>query len=114
MTDRYLLLIFLSVFCILILPYFASRIQKVGKEAAIKEAKAIAYELMVRAEKRLSTEDGQAKMRFVMDRFWDLVPPPIKILIPKHAAEKFLQAAYDELKEQMDNDEDNSAEIEEK
>lgn len=74
-----------------------------GKEAAIKEAKAIAYKLMVLAEKKYSDGQGRLKMDFVLDRFWPQVPAPFKLLITRADAEAFLQTIYEELRGYVDN-----------
>lgn len=78
--------------------YFYVIYKKRGKEAAIKEAKIIAYKLMIAAEKKFGQGAGRDKFNYVVDRFYLMLPESFKIFISEDEVEKFIQETYDMFK----------------
>lgn len=103
MDERLLMGLALVLTLVLLMGYLGYVFKRRGKEAAIKEAKAIAYKLMLLAEKKYSDGQGRLKMDFVIDRFWPQVPAVVKLFVTRQDLEGFLQVVYEELREYVDN-----------
>ncbi|WP_099189135.1 hypothetical protein [Tepidibacter mesophilus] len=72
-----------------------------GEKIAIKEAKEIAYRLMLYAEKNFENDDE--KFQWVVQKFYETIPSSIKKLITQDMIEDFLQKTYDEMKESLNS-----------
>jgi hypothetical protein len=66
------------------------------EKADAKEAKEIAYKLMLYAEKNLGS--GEEKFAWVVNRFYEILPDSVRKLLKEEYIEDFLQNSYDELK----------------
>lgn len=79
------------------LVYFATH-----KKVAISFAKKQIQQLMLAAEKgaeNLVLENGEAKMQFVVDKTYALLPPAIKVFVSKQMLTVLVQSLFDEVKE---------------
>ncbi len=72
-----------------------------GEKIALKQAKEIAYKLMLYAEKNF--ESDSEKFQWVAQKFYETIPSSIKNLITQDMIEDFLQKTYDEMKEVLNN-----------
>ncbi|MEJ8553277.1 hypothetical protein [Tepidibacter sp. Z1-5] len=72
-----------------------------GEKIALKQAKEIAYRLMLYAEKNFETDDE--KFQWVAQKFYETIPSSIKNLITQDMIEDFLQKTYDEMKKVLNN-----------
>ncbi|MCT4509262.1 MAG: hypothetical protein N4A48_11020 [Tepidibacter sp.] len=72
-----------------------------GEKIALKQAKEIAYKLMLYAEKNFET--NEEKFQWVAKKFYETIPSSIKQIITQDMIEDFLQKTYDEMKEVLKN-----------
>ncbi len=72
------------------------------KKVAINFAKKQIQQLMFAAEKgaeKLVLENGDAKLQFVVDKAYGILPPAVKIFVSKQMLTMLVQSLFDEVKE---------------
>lgn len=90
------------IFILLINAGYIYYIYKIfGEKIALKQAKEIAYRLMLYAEKNFETDDE--KFQWVAQKFYKTIPSSIKTILPQDMIEDFLQKTYDEMKKVLNN-----------
>lgn len=80
-----------------------------GKQAGLKELRERAYQLMLLAEKKFADGDGEAKMAWVADKIWLLLPDTMKFVLSEEDLTKLLQELYEELEDFLDDGELNDS-----
>ena len=83
--------------------YVIIRIRDVGYRSVLKEIREYAYGLMLIAEKGFESEQGKAKMEWVIDQLYMNIPRVYKYFMERDDIEALLQVFYDELKDFMDD-----------
>ncbi|RPK20042.1 MULTISPECIES: hypothetical protein [Paenibacillus] len=72
------------------------------KQVAMSFAKKQIQQLMLAAEKgaeSLVLENGDAKLQFVVDKVYDILPPAVKLFVSKQVLTMLVQSLFDEVKE---------------
>lgn len=95
MDEKTACIILLILACIFILIYLLWQVKKNGLRATV-------IHLIVCAEKMLGSGQGKAKMDYVIDKFIEILPLPVRFFITEEEIEYFVQHIFDEIKEALD------------
>ncbi|KXZ39855.1 hypothetical protein SAMN05661008_00924 [Alkalithermobacter thermoalcaliphilus JW-YL-7 = DSM 7308] len=75
--------------------------KKYEEKVAIKEARELAYKLMLTAEKLFVK--GDEKFIWVVNKFYNMLPEYTKNLFTEEDVENFIQKSFDEIKDILDD-----------
>lgn len=95
MDEKTLCIIILILACISILIYLLYRVKKDGLRATV-------VELIVSAEKIFKKGENRQKINYVVNKFIQFLPMPVRFFITVEAVEKFVQLIFDETKKALD------------
>ena len=95
MDEKTLCIIILILTCISILIYLLYRVKKDGLRATV-------VELIVSAEKIFKKGENRQKFNYVVNKFIQFLPMPVRFFITVEAVEKFVQLIFDETKKALD------------
>ena len=95
MDEKTLCIIILILACISILIYLLYRVKKDGLRATV-------VELIVSAEKIFKKGENRQKFNYVVNKFIQILPMPVRFFITVEAVEKFVQLIFDETKKALD------------
>lgn len=95
MDEKTLCIIILILACISILIYLLYRVKKDGLRATV-------VELIVSAEKIFKKGENRQKFNYVVNKFIQFLPMPVRFFITVEAVEKFVQLIFDETKKALD------------
>lgn len=104
--SNYIVLI-CAILCTAI--YIGALYFKFGKEKALLEARRIAYQLFLIAQKKLKSDSGAMKMAYVISLFYVALPDYVKIFIVESDIPTFLQECYDKVEDVLDDGQLNSS-----
>jgi hypothetical protein len=104
----YLLIAFIVVLAALFIWHYINVYKTQGKEAAMKELRELAYQLMLGAEKLFGRDMGKSKMEWCINQFYRQIAPGwLAKMLPENTVEEFLQKVYDDyynkLKDYLDD-----------
>ncbi|OPJ57179.1 hypothetical protein [Alkalithermobacter paradoxus] len=92
---------------IVIVGYMVYIYKRFGEKVAIKEARELAYKLMLIAEKNFV--NGDEKFAWVVRKFYNMIPEYTKSLFTEKEIESFVQNSYDEIKDILDDGKKNNS-----
>ena len=95
MDEKTLCIIILILACISILIYLLYRVKKDGLRATV-------VELIVSAEKIFKKGENRQKINYVVNKFIQFLPMPVRFFITVDDVEKFVQLIFDETKKALD------------
>ena len=75
---------------------------KQGREAALEQARRIALELMLRAEKKFGTDNGAVKMDWVTTQLHARLPVQLRLVLKPEMIGEFLEEVYRQFKDRID------------
>lgn len=106
--ELYLLIALIVVLAVLFIWHYINVYITKGKDAAIKELRELAYQLMLGAEKIFGRDMGKSKMEWCINQFYRQIAPGwIAKMLPETTVETFLQKVYDDyykkLKDYLDD-----------
>ena len=91
MDEKTLCIIILILACISILIYLLYRVKKDGLRATV-------VDLIVSAETMFKKGENRQKFNYVVNKFIQFLPMPVRFFITVEAVEKFVQLIFDETK----------------
>ena len=95
MDEKTLCIIILILACISILIYLLYRVKKDGLRATV-------VDLIVSAETMFKKGENRQKFNYVVNKFIQFLPMPVRFFITVEAVEKFVQLIFDETKNALD------------
>ena len=95
MTNETLCIVILIAICIIVLAILLWKIKKDGLRATV-------VELIVSAEKIFKKGENRQKFNYVVNKFIQFLPMPVRFFITGEAVEKFVQLIFDETKKALD------------
>lgn len=95
MDEKTLCIIILILTCISILIYLLYRVKKDGLRATV-------VDLIVSAETMFKKGENRQKFNYVVNKFIQFLPMPVRFFITVEAVEKFVQLIFDETKKALD------------
>ena len=95
MTNETLCIVILIAICIIVLAILLWKIKKDGLRATV-------VELIVSAEKIFKKGENRQKFNYVVNKFIQFLPMPVRFFITVEAVEKFVQLIFDETKKALD------------
>lgn len=95
MDEKTLCIIILIFACISILIYLLYRVKKDGLRATV-------VDLIVSAETMFKKGENRQKFNYVVNKFIQFLPMPVRFFITVEAVEKFVQLIFDETKKALD------------
>ena len=95
MDEKTLCIIILILACISILIYLLYRVKKDGLRATV-------IDLIVSAETMFKKGENRQKFNYVVNKFIQILPMPVRFFITVEAVEKFVQLIFDETKKALD------------
>ncbi len=95
MDEKTLCIIILILACISILIYLLYRVKKDGLRATV-------VDLIVSAETMFKKGENRQKFNYVVNKFIQFLPMPVRFFITVEAVEKFVQLIFDETKKALD------------
>lgn len=86
--------------------------KKYGKAAVFTKMREDAYKLMLIAEQKFGAKNGKTKFTWVVENFYPLLPKSIQIVWNQTEIEQFVQGAFDETMDWLDDGKLNDSNIE--
>jgi hypothetical protein len=83
--------------------YLIVKAKKEGKAEALKTARETAYKLMLAAEKKFGQDAGEEKFKFVVERFYPMLPKSAQFFFTQSDIEGYLQDLYNEFMDFLDD-----------
>ena len=91
MTNEILCIVILIAICIIVLAILLWKIKKDGLRATV-------VDLIVSAETMFKKGENRQKFNYVVNKFIQFLPMPVRFFITVEAVEKFVQLIFDETK----------------
>ena len=95
MTNEILCIVILIAICIIVLAILLWKIKKDGLRATV-------VDLIVSAETMFKKGENRQKFNYVVNKFIQFLPMPVRFFITVEAVEKFVQLIFDETKKALD------------
>ena len=95
MTNETLCIVILIAICIIVLAILLWKIKKDGLRATV-------VDLIVSAETMFKKGENRQKFNYVVNKFIQFLPMPVRFFITVEAVEKFVQLIFDETKKALD------------
>lgn len=95
MTNETLCIVILIAICIIVLAILLWKIKKDGLRATV-------VDLIVSAETMFKKGENRQKFNYVVNKFIQFLPMPVRFFITVEAVEKFVQLIFDETKNALD------------
>lgn len=95
MTNETLCILILIAICIIVLAILLWKIKKDGLRATV-------VDLIVSAETMFKKGENRQKFNYVVNKFIQFLPMPVRFFITVEAVEKFVQLIFDETKKALD------------
>ena len=95
MANETLCILILIAICIIVLAILLWKIKKDGLRATV-------VDLIVSAETMFKKGENRQKFNYVVNKFIQFLPMPVRFFITVEAVEKFVQLIFDETKKALD------------
>ena len=95
MTNETLCIVILIAICIIVLAILLWKIKKDALRATV-------VDLIVSAETMFKKGENRQKFNYVVNKFIQFLPMPVRFFITVEAVEKFVQLIFDETKNALD------------